>query len=66
MEWLEDRLLLTSALEYLAKDATPVTLRLDSNVLEIVATGNPGTVLASKILDDIQQGVTIEGNGQDV
>jgi hypothetical protein len=48
MEWLEDRLFLTSALDYLATDATPVTLRLDSNVLEIVATGDPWTVLASQ------------------
>ena len=30
VEYLEDRLRLTSALDYLAKDAIPVTLRLDS------------------------------------
>ena len=55
VEWLEDRLLLTSPLDYLAKDATPVALHRDSNVLEIVTTSDSGTVLASKTLSDIHQ-----------
>ncbi len=48
VEWLEDRLRLTLALDYLAKDATPLPRVSIRNVLELVATGDPGTVLASK------------------
>ena len=60
LEALEGRVLLASSLGYQAVADTPLTLRLVSNELEIVASTNPSTVLASDLPGNITDGVRIE------
>src|SRR5262245_4867984 len=67
VEQLEDRIAPVGDLVYQAIDATPLTLQLTTDeVVQIVNTNAPTTVLASKPLNEITEGVRIEGAGHDV
>ena len=66
VESLEARILLTQDLLYRSTDATPLTLRATGNVLQVVPTTDPSTVLAARPIALIAGGVRVEGGGYDV
>ncbi|NLX96068.1 MAG: hypothetical protein GXY83_07820, partial [Rhodopirellula sp.] len=66
MELLEDRFLLAGNLLFQATGPGTVMLRLSGGDVQIVDTATAATVLASKPLGEITEGVRIEGNTFDV
>ncbi len=59
---LENRLLLAGDMLFEATAPGTLLLRLSGDDVQIVDAGMPTTVLAAKALDDISDGVRIEGN----
>src|SRR5262245_13715173 len=66
LELLEDRITPTGDLWFQASGAEALTLRLSGEDLQIIDTGDPSQVRASRPLSAITTGVRIEGNGYDV